>query len=134
MKDEQHIDNSSSILQKIATIYADRLLSDITLQVGCQKYPAHRLILCASSDVFQVGLCVFLLVQNCLYFKCLHFILLLVLHCHCMKNQMPTIYCRDSLVVPYLNEKINFDFDLGTIFIPGNIDFFCVRPQAFGLE
>lgn len=53
---EQQFENSSAVLQKIAGLYADRLLSDITLEVGGKQYAAHRLILCASSDVFQVML------------------------------------------------------------------------------
>ncbi|XP_013777480.1 BTB/POZ domain-containing protein 17-like [Limulus polyphemus] len=52
----QQIDNSSTVLEKIAGLYAERLLSDITLEVGGKKFAAHRLILCASSDVFQVML------------------------------------------------------------------------------
>lgn len=55
-KHEQKIDNSSKVLEKIAGLYAERLLSDITLEVDGKRYPAHRLILCASSDVFQVML------------------------------------------------------------------------------
>ena len=42
------------MLLKIATLYAERLMSDICLVVGGTEYPAHRLILCASSEVFQV--------------------------------------------------------------------------------
>lgn len=53
---EQQINNSATILEKIAGLYAERLLSDICLEVEDKKYPAHRLILCASSDVFQVML------------------------------------------------------------------------------
>lgn len=53
---EQKIDNSSKVLEKIAELYAERLLSDITLEVDGKRFPAHRLILCASSDVFQVML------------------------------------------------------------------------------
>ncbi|KAH7982174.1 hypothetical protein HPB52_003366 [Rhipicephalus sanguineus] len=53
---EQQFDNSSTVLEKIAGLYAERLLSDITLEVGGKQYAAHRLILCASSDVFQVML------------------------------------------------------------------------------
>ncbi|KFM65591.1 hypothetical protein X975_08883, partial [Stegodyphus mimosarum] len=53
---EQQIDNSSTVLEKIASLYAERLLSDITLEVGGKQFAAHRLILCASSDVFQVML------------------------------------------------------------------------------
>ncbi|KAG0710387.1 BTB/POZ domain-containing protein 17 [Chionoecetes opilio] len=50
------IDNSGSVLEKIAGLYAERLMSDIVLVVGNREFPAHRLILCASSDVFQVML------------------------------------------------------------------------------
>ena len=50
------VDNSSKLLEKIANLYAERLLSDIILDVGGKEYAAHRLILCASSDVFQVML------------------------------------------------------------------------------
>lgn len=52
----QEFDNSSKLLEKIASLYAERLLSDIVLEVDGQEYAAHRLILCASSDVFQVML------------------------------------------------------------------------------
>ncbi|XP_015514802.1 BTB/POZ domain-containing protein 17 isoform X1 [Neodiprion lecontei] len=50
------VDNSSTVLLKIATLYAERLMNDICLVVNGVEYPAHRLILCASSDVFQVML------------------------------------------------------------------------------
>ncbi|KAK9503948.1 hypothetical protein O3M35_010399 [Rhynocoris fuscipes] len=50
------IDNSQHVLVKIATLYAERLMNDICLVVGGVEYPAHRLILCASSEVFQVML------------------------------------------------------------------------------
>ncbi|KAI8125189.1 BTB/POZ domain-containing protein 17 [Lucilia cuprina] len=50
------MNNSSSVLKKIANLYAEQLMSDIILVVGDQQYPAHRVILCASSDVFQVML------------------------------------------------------------------------------
>lgn len=50
------IDNSSLMMERIAQLYADRLLSDLTLIVGESKYTVHRLILCTSSDVFQVML------------------------------------------------------------------------------
>ena len=53
---EHAADKSNVLLEKIARCYADRLLSDITLQVGSRSFPSHRLILCASSDVFQVML------------------------------------------------------------------------------
>lgn len=48
------IDNSKHVLMNIATLYSERFLSDVCLVVGGVEYPAHRLILCASSDVFQV--------------------------------------------------------------------------------
>lgn len=50
------VDNSDTVLSKIAALYAERLMSDVCLIVGDVEYPAHRLILCASSDVFQVML------------------------------------------------------------------------------
>ena len=48
------LDNSSTVLSKIASLYAERLMSDVILVVGGSEFPCHRLILCASSDVFQV--------------------------------------------------------------------------------
>ena len=42
-------------MTKIASLYAERLMSDLILVVGKQELPAHRLILCASSEVFQVS-------------------------------------------------------------------------------
>ena len=48
------MDNSGEVVAKMAAIYAERLMSDVLLVVGDQELPAHRLILCASSDVFQV--------------------------------------------------------------------------------
>ncbi|XP_072929410.1 BTB/POZ domain-containing protein 17 [Epargyreus clarus] len=50
------VDNSKSVLLKIATLYAEQLMSDLTLEVAGVGYPAHRLILCASSEVFQIML------------------------------------------------------------------------------
>ncbi|CAH2040154.1 unnamed protein product, partial [Iphiclides podalirius] len=54
--EDLEVDNSKSVLLKIATLYAEQLMSDLTLEVGGVGYPAHRLILCASSEVFQVML------------------------------------------------------------------------------
>ena len=51
------------VVTKIASLYAERLMSDLILVVGKQELPAHRLILCASSEVFQVGC--WLLVVGC---------------------------------------------------------------------
>lgn len=48
------MNNSTSVLHKIANLYAEQLMSDICLVVGNNRYPAHRVILCASSEVFQV--------------------------------------------------------------------------------
>lgn len=63
MDDEQRnaseiieMNDSTSVLHKIANLYAEQLMSDICLVVGENRYPAHRVILCASSEVFQVML------------------------------------------------------------------------------
>lgn len=53
---EEQYDNSATLLERIAGLFADHLLSDITIEVGGKQYAAHRLILCASSDVFKVML------------------------------------------------------------------------------
>ncbi|KAA0203282.1 hypothetical protein HAZT_HAZT008290 [Hyalella azteca] len=53
---QSSINNCESVLNKISNLYCNRLLSDVILKVGLQEYPAHRLILCASSAVFQVML------------------------------------------------------------------------------
>ena len=50
------MDNSSEVVTKIAGLYAERLMSDVILVVGKQELAAHRLILCASSEVFQIML------------------------------------------------------------------------------
>lgn len=50
------VDNSQSVLLKIANLYAEQLMSDLVLVVDGVGYPAHRLILCASSEVFHVML------------------------------------------------------------------------------
>lgn len=50
------VDDSGQILQRIKQLYKDQLMSDVTLVVGGKEYPSHRLILCATSDVFQVNL------------------------------------------------------------------------------
>lgn len=50
------MNNATSVLHKIANMYAEQLMSDICLVVGDNRYPAHRVILCASSEVFQVML------------------------------------------------------------------------------
>lgn len=58
------VDNSRTVLLKIATLYAERLMNDICLVVDGVEYPAHRLILCASSDVFQVSVKTYNIVGN----------------------------------------------------------------------
>ncbi|XP_041968036.1 BTB/POZ domain-containing protein 17 [Aricia agestis] len=54
--EDVEVDNSKSVLHKIATLYAEQLMSDLILEVGGTEYPAHRLILCATSEVFQIML------------------------------------------------------------------------------
>lgn len=56
MNKQPEVDNSSTVINKIANLYAERLMSDVILEVGTQEFPSHRLILCASSDVFQIML------------------------------------------------------------------------------
>lgn len=48
------VDNPSTILDKIGRLYSEKNLSDVCLLVGGKEFLAHRLILCASSEVFQV--------------------------------------------------------------------------------
>ena len=43
-------------LSQLCPFFISRLMSDVTLVVGDAEFPSHRLILCASSDVFQVML------------------------------------------------------------------------------
>ncbi|XP_035791270.1 BTB/POZ domain-containing protein 17-like isoform X1 [Anopheles albimanus] len=53
---QMQIHNAKGVLTKIANVYAERLTSDVVLLVGDKRYAAHRVILCASSDVFDVML------------------------------------------------------------------------------
>lgn len=53
--EEIEIGDEKSVLLKVAGLYASHLLSDISLVVGENRYPAHRVILSASSEVFQVN-------------------------------------------------------------------------------
>ena len=55
-EETEDIDNSKIIIQKMATLFADKIMSDIILVVGKTEYPSHKLILCTSSDVFQIML------------------------------------------------------------------------------
>jgi BTB/POZ domain-containing protein 17 len=50
---DDEIGDKESVLLKVAGLYASHLLSDIILVVNEHRYPAHRVILSASSDVFQ---------------------------------------------------------------------------------
>ena len=59
------MNNSQSVLEKIANLYAEQLMSHISLVVGTEQYPAHRVIVCASSEVFQV------ILMNPKYNECL---------------------------------------------------------------
>lgn len=63
------MDNSKSVLLKIANLYAEQLMSDLTLEVAGVGYPAHRLILCASSEVFQVSLYLYLIIVSSVWFS-----------------------------------------------------------------
>lgn len=62
------MNNSTSVLHKIATLYAEQLMSDICLVVGSKRYPAHRVILCASSEVFQVFQLTYIELENMMKF------------------------------------------------------------------
>ncbi|XP_030767399.1 BTB/POZ domain-containing protein 17 [Sitophilus oryzae] len=50
------IDNSVNILKTLRNLWQDQNMCDIYLKVGNREFGAHRLILCASSDVFQAML------------------------------------------------------------------------------
>jgi len=59
----QIVNNSPAVLNKIALLYENDGLSDIELVVCCndgdvtrRSFPAHKLILCCSSDVLKVML------------------------------------------------------------------------------
>lgn len=51
-----NFDNSRMIINRMATLYAEKIMNDIILVIGNDEYPSHKLILCASSDVFQIML------------------------------------------------------------------------------
>ncbi len=40
------------VLKKIATLYEEELMNDISLVVDGVEYPAYRLIFCTSREVF----------------------------------------------------------------------------------
>lgn len=53
---QMFIDNSANVLKTIRNLYHDRLMCDVNLIVGKKEHPAHRLIVCACSDVFHAML------------------------------------------------------------------------------
>lgn len=53
---EIEIDNSSAVLKNISSLLSNKVLCDVCLVVGGKEYTAHRLILCASSEVFRIML------------------------------------------------------------------------------
>ncbi|XP_023023367.2 transport and Golgi organization 10 isoform X1 [Leptinotarsa decemlineata] len=53
---QKMVDNSENILKVLKRLYFDKQMCDVFLQVGSKEYGAHRIILCASSDVFQAML------------------------------------------------------------------------------
>lgn len=50
------VDNSDNILNTLKNLYHERQMCDVIITVGNKEYAAHRLILCASSDVFEAML------------------------------------------------------------------------------
>ncbi|XP_017769342.1 PREDICTED: BTB/POZ domain-containing protein 17 isoform X2 [Nicrophorus vespilloides] len=50
------VDNSDHVLKIMKNIYHDKRMCDVFLTVGKKEHATHRLILCASSDVFQAML------------------------------------------------------------------------------
>lgn len=55
-KHGQIIDNSSLLLRKLASLYNNADLSDVTVVVGGSSYYAHKLILSSCSEVFKIML------------------------------------------------------------------------------
>jgi len=51
-----NMDNSGEVVTKIASLFGDSLTSDVILVVDHQHFHAHKVILCASSDVFKIML------------------------------------------------------------------------------
>lgn len=50
------VDNSTKILKTLKHLYSDKQMCDVFFRVGKKEYGAHRIILSASSDVFQAML------------------------------------------------------------------------------
>ncbi|XP_008195211.1 BTB/POZ domain-containing protein 17 isoform X1 [Tribolium castaneum] len=50
------VDNSQTVLNILRNLYVERQMCDVALRVGNREHYAHRLILCAFSDVFQAML------------------------------------------------------------------------------
>lgn len=53
---EQNVDNSRIMMEKLSRCMRDGIMSDVTLVVNNCPFTVHRMILCASSDVFRVML------------------------------------------------------------------------------
>ncbi|KAJ8943668.1 hypothetical protein NQ314_009691 [Rhamnusium bicolor] len=60
------VDNSDNILRVLRKLYVEKAMCDVYLKVGNKDYGAHRIILCASSDVFQS------LSRVCINYMCKH--------------------------------------------------------------
>ncbi|CAG2168879.1 unnamed protein product [Oppiella nova] len=50
---QHEFNNSDKLLEKLRRLYNERLFTDTTLQVNGTDYRCHRVILCASSHVFE---------------------------------------------------------------------------------
>lgn len=61
------MDNSENVLNVLHNLYIEKQMCDVSLIVGEHEHLAHRLILCASSDVFQVNSRIFAIRNYLLY-------------------------------------------------------------------
>ncbi|KAF0294582.1 BTB/POZ domain-containing protein 17 [Amphibalanus amphitrite] len=50
------VNSTESVCQRMVTLLEQGTMSDVTLLVGAAQYRVHKVVLCASSDVFQVML------------------------------------------------------------------------------
>uniref|UniRef100_A0A182NLN3 BTB domain-containing protein n=1 Tax=Anopheles dirus TaxID=7168 RepID=A0A182NLN3_9DIPT len=53
---EDVLQNTTNVLQKIANLYAERMMTGMTFAIGQAPCPAYRIILYATSDGFQMML------------------------------------------------------------------------------
>ncbi|XP_028140055.1 kelch-like protein 4 isoform X1 [Diabrotica virgifera virgifera] len=53
---QKMVDNSENVLKVLKRLYFEKEMCDVYFVVGHKEYGAHRIILCASSDVFHVML------------------------------------------------------------------------------